>query len=64
MVEMDINQGRGDTPQKMNAKEPFNDAHEAYFAMFSKKMAEESLNCGILQEIDKVINIHTEGQRC
>ncbi len=62
LVEMDGNQSWGDAPQKMNAKKPFNNPHKVHLATLSKKMAEKGFNRGILQEINKVFDIHFKGQ--
>jgi hypothetical protein len=47
----------------MNAKEPFNNNHKVYLATLGKMTTEESFNYRIFGEIDKVVNIETEGQR-
>ncbi len=61
LVEMDSYQRRGDTPQKMNTKKPFDNSHEIYLAAFSKKTTEESFDCRIFREIDKVVNVQPKG---
>jgi hypothetical protein len=47
----------------MNTKEPFNNIHKVQLAMLGKKTTEESFNCRVFGEIDKVVDIETEGQR-
>jgi hypothetical protein len=44
----------------MNPKKPLHKTHKINFAMFTKKMAKQVLNCGIFGEGDKVINIQSK----
>jgi hypothetical protein len=46
----------------MNTEEPFNNTHKVQLAMLGKKTTEESFNCRVFGEIDKVVDIETEGQ--
>jgi hypothetical protein len=62
LVEMDGNQSWGDAPQKMNAEKLFDNPHKVDLAKLSKEMAEKGFNRRILQEINKVVNKHSEGQ--
>jgi hypothetical protein len=45
----------------MNTKESFNNTHKVHLAMLGKNTIEESFNHRIFREIDKVINVETEG---
>jgi hypothetical protein len=40
-----------------------NDTHEINFTMFQEKLAKQSLNGRILQEVDKVVNIKAPNER-
>ncbi len=48
---------------RMNPKKPLHNTHKINFATFSKKMAKEGLNCRILGEVNKVINIQSKQEK-
>jgi hypothetical protein len=47
----------------MNTEEPFNKTHKVHLAMFRKKTTEESFNLRIFGEVDKVVDVETEGEQ-
>ncbi len=63
LIEMDPNGGRSDLPREMNAKKPFDDAHEINFASLGQQVAEQSFNRGIFREVYEVVNVETKGER-
>jgi hypothetical protein len=49
--------------EKMNPQKPLNDAHEINFTAFQEKLAKQSFNGRILQEVDKVVKIKAQNER-
>jgi hypothetical protein len=47
----------------MNAKKPFDDAHEINFASLGQQTAEQSFNGGIFREVYEVVDVETESER-
>jgi hypothetical protein len=49
---------------KIDTKKPLTDTHEVNLAPLCKQTTEQSLNPGILQKVDKVINIQAKQEWC
>ncbi len=63
LIKMDRNGRRSNPSQKVNAKKPFDDAHEINCAVLGQQTTEQSFNRGIFGEIYEVINVETKGER-
>ncbi len=51
------------TPWKVNAQKPPNDAQEINFAAIREKPAKQSFNSRFFQEVDKVIDVKTKNEK-
>ncbi len=60
---MNQDRGQGDLPREVNPKKPLDDPHKIYFATLPEKAATLFLDLGILQEVNKVINVETKIER-
>ena len=63
LIEVDCYQQRSNTPRDVDAQEPVENTHEVNFAPLSKELTKEIFNCRIFWEINKVVNVETQGGR-
>jgi hypothetical protein len=63
LIEVDCYQQRSNTPREVDAQEPVDNTHEVNLALLIEKPTKEIFNCWILGEINKVVNVETQGER-
>jgi hypothetical protein len=62
-IEVDCYQQRSNTSKEVDAQELVDNTHDVNLAPLSKKLTKKIFDCWILGEINKLVNVETQGER-